>query len=181
MGAGMTAPGERRHESGFSLIETMIAMSVLTVGAVGMAAAFLHGMNSATSSPGELIATQKAAEALESVFSARDSRKITWAELENVEDDGVFMDDATPMRLAGDDGIFNTEDDGDVESIEYPGADGDLETPLDNVTQTLDGYTRKIRIETISAVLRSVTVTVTYKSGSATRSFELTTYISQFS
>ena len=38
-----------RAEAGITLIEAMIAMLVLTVGAVGMAGAFLHGMNTLVS------------------------------------------------------------------------------------------------------------------------------------
>ena len=58
-------------EHGMSLIETMIAMLVLTVGAIGMASVFLYGMQSASSSPNELVATQKAIPFLDSkIFSA---------------------------------------------------------------------------------------------------------------
>ena len=64
-------------EKGVGLIEALIAMLVLSVGAIGMAGLFLHGMQAATSSPNELVATQKAAEAIESVYSARDSHTIT--------------------------------------------------------------------------------------------------------
>ena len=40
----MTMHTHFTSEAGVTLIETMIAMLVLTVGAVGMAAMFLHGM-----------------------------------------------------------------------------------------------------------------------------------------
>ena len=44
-----------------------------------MAGVFTQGMQKTASSPGELLATQKAAEAIESVFSARDSQRIVGA------------------------------------------------------------------------------------------------------
>ena len=172
----------RRHiesERGVSLIETMIAMLVLTVGAIGMASVFLYGMQSATSSPNELVATQKASEAMESVFAARDSHILTWAQLQNVADGGIFLGGAKSMKLAGADGILNTADDGAVESVLFPGPDQLLGT-ADDKTDTLSAFTREILIARISDDLRSVTVTITYPSGTATRTYTLTAYMSSF-
>src|SRR5580704_5053086 len=107
MGAGM------RQDRGFSLIETAMALGVLTVGMLGAAAALTLGMQAVSSSPGDLIATQKAAEAIESVYSARDSHVLTWAQIQNVKgasgsDGGVFLDGPQPIKLAGPDGLVNT-------------------------------------------------------------------------
>jgi type II secretory pathway pseudopilin PulG len=169
-------------ESGITLIETMIAILVLTIGAVGMGATFLHGMRAAGSSPAELTATQKAAEAIESVYGARDSHTITWAQLKNASDGGIFQDGPQDVKTGGDDGIVNTGDDGEVvESVVLPGPDQDLSTAADNRTETLAGFTREIQIEEISTVLRSLTVIITYKAGASTQTYALTTYISQFS
>jgi type II secretory pathway pseudopilin PulG len=170
-----------QDEAGITLVETLIAILVLTVGAVGMAATFLHGMSVAGSSPAELTATQKAAEAVESVYSARDSHTITWAQLKNRADGGIFIDGATEVRTGGADGIINTGDDGEViESVTLPGPDQNLETEEDNRIETLVGFTREIRIEEISSVLRSLTVIITYKAGATTQTYTLTTYISAF-
>jgi type II secretory pathway pseudopilin PulG len=152
-----------RQESGFSLVETLISMGVLTVGAIGMAAVFAQGLQSTQTSPNELLATQKAAEAIESVFSARDSRTLTWAQIRNVGDGGIFIDGATDMNLAGADGILNTGDTG--ESLE---------------SDNLERFTREIRITDLSDDLRSITVTVRYPSGSSYRTYQLTSYISRF-
>jgi hypothetical protein len=157
----------RKHtngESGFSLVETLISTGVLTVGALGMAAVFSQGLQSTATSPNELLATQKAAEAIESVFSARDSLTITWAQVRNVADAGIFANGATAMNLAGADGILNTGDSGEV-----------LES------DTVDRFTRQIRITDISDDLRSITVTIRYPAGSSFRTYVLTSYISQFS
>ena len=67
----------QRAQAGFSLVETMFAIGVLCVAALGMAGVFAQGMAKTASSPGEVLATQKAAAAIESVFSARDSHTIT--------------------------------------------------------------------------------------------------------
>ena len=98
----------KSKESGFSLVETIISMGVLTVGAIGMAAVFAQGLQSTATSPNELLATQKAAEAIESVFSARDARTLTWAQVRNIANGGIFLNGATNMNLAGADGILNT-------------------------------------------------------------------------
>ena len=74
-----------RSQAGSSLVEVVIAMGVLAVGALGVAVVFTTGMQKASSSPGDLVATQKAAEAIESVFAARDTAKLTWSQIRNVK------------------------------------------------------------------------------------------------
>jgi Tfp pilus assembly protein PilV len=141
----------------------MIALGVLTVGALGMAAVFAQGVKSTISAPNELIATQKAAEAVESVFSARDAHTITWAQLQNVNNGGIFLGGLRPMNLAGADGLINTGDTG--EALE---------------SQSLERYQREIRITQLSGDLRSITVNIRYPAGSGFRTYTLTSYISRF-
>jgi Tfp pilus assembly protein PilV len=168
-----------RTQAGFSLIETVFAIGVLSVAALGMAGIFAQGMQKTASSPGELLATQKAAEAIESVFSARDSHVITWAQLRNTNVGGIFKTGALPLTTDGLDGVVGTADDGPVESVQLPGVDQQLGT-ADDKTNTLSGFTREIVITDISTDLRSITVTITYKSGPATKSYTLTALISTF-
>ena len=168
-----------RSESGFSLIETMVSMLVLTVGVLGLSQAFISGVQKSSSSPFEVLATQKAAEAIESVFAARDSHTISWALMKNQADGGVFVDVATPMKLSGSDGIVNTADDGAIESFVFPGPDGYVGT-LDDKTLTLDGFTRKIHIIELSGFLREITVTITYPANGQTKTYEVTALISQY-
>jgi type II secretory pathway pseudopilin PulG len=164
-------------QSGFSLLETVFAIGILSVGALGMAGVFTQGMQRTISSPGDLIATQKAAEAIESVFSARDSHTITWDQLRNENNGGIFLNGAQPLKVPGADGVVNTHDDGAIESIDLPGPDQKLGTS-DDVTQKLDGYTREILITDLNDDLRSITVTITYKSGAQTRNYSITAFIS---
>jgi prepilin-type N-terminal cleavage/methylation domain-containing protein len=168
-----------RSQSGFSLIETMVSMLVLTVGVLGLSQAFISGVQKSSSSPYEVLATQKAAEAVESVFAARDSHTITWAQMQNSAQGGVFVGVPTPMKTAGVDGILNTSDDGSVESFVFPGPDGFVGTP-DDKTLTLDGFTRKIAIVELSAYLRQITVTITYPANGQTKTYEVTALISQY-
>jgi prepilin-type N-terminal cleavage/methylation domain-containing protein len=186
------------NERGFSLIEVVLATAVLTVGLLGAAGVLSTGMQRLATSPNDVIATQKAAEAVESVFSARDSHKVTWAQLQNLKgasgsDGGVFIDGPQSLKLAGPDGLVDTSDDGAVETVTLPGLDQLLGTP-DDKTVTLFNYKREIKIRDIPdepvgcggggpdpCTLRSVTVIVTYPDGKSTRTYTLTTYISNFS
>ena len=169
-------------QAGAMLIETLVAMVVLTAGAVGMASVFLYGIQSASSGPNELVATQKAAEAVESVFSARDSHAVTWDQLRNASGGGIFLDGPQEMRLAGDDGILNTNDDAaePIESTMLPGKDQDLQTASDNTEVTLTSFRREIAISELSSVLREITVVITYQAGTVNRSYTLTALISAY-
>ena len=138
--------GNNEIRAGFSLVETMFAIGVLSVAALGMAGIFAQGMQKTASSPGELIATQKAAEAIESVFSARDSHSITWAQLRNQTNGGIFNNGPQPLTTDGPDGVVDTADDGPVESVKLPGVDQKLGT-ADDVTKTLTDFTREIKID----------------------------------
>src|SRR5262249_10873417 len=115
-------------EKGLSLAETVIALGVLTTCILGAAAVLASGMQHLSSSPAHVIATQKAPQAAEAVFSARDSGKLTWSQIRNVagqtgHDNGIFLDGAQPLKVAGADGLVNTADDGAVETITLPGKD----------------------------------------------------------
>jgi prepilin-type N-terminal cleavage/methylation domain-containing protein len=168
-----------RNQSGFSLVETMFAIGILSVGALGMVGIFAKGMSQSTSSPWDVTATQKAVEAIESVFSARDSHIITWSQLRNVSHGGIFKDGALPATIAGNDGLVGTADDGPVESVDLPGRDQRLGT-ADDVTQTLSTFTRQIQIDDIETDLRAITVTIKYKAGTDIKTYVLTAYISNF-
>jgi prepilin-type N-terminal cleavage/methylation domain-containing protein len=171
-------------QRGFSLIEVMFAMGVLTVGVLGAAAVLAAGMQNLSSSPGDVIVTQKAAQAIEAVFAARDSHKLTWGQIRNVSNNGIFVDGPTPLTLAGPDGLVNTTDDpSTIESTVLPGKDQILGT-ADDVTVVLSAYTRQIAITDVpneGGDLRSITVTVTYRNGQTLRTYTLTTYISAYS
>jgi prepilin-type N-terminal cleavage/methylation domain-containing protein len=177
--------GGGMNERGFTLIETMIAVGILAVGLLSGAALLAAGMQKIASSPRDLIATQKATEAVESVFSARDTHTLTWAQIQNVTgasgtDGGIFLDGARDLRAPGGDGLIDTADDGAVETVVYPGIDQQFGTADDQVI-TLSGFTREIQIRNVQANLRSVTVIITYPEGATRRTYTLTAYISSFS
>jgi Tfp pilus assembly protein PilV len=167
---------------GFSLAETVIALGVLTTGVLGAAAVLAAGMQNLSSSPGDVVSAQKAAEAIEAVFSARDSGKLVWTQIKNVSQGGVFLDGAQPLKLAGNDGIVNTTDDTTVETVTLPGPDQTFGTADDQVV-TLSSYTRQIAITDVAGMqgdLRQIIVTIVYQNGATTRTYTLVSYISSY-
>jgi hypothetical protein len=138
-----------------------------------------------STSSANLIAREKAREAVESVHTARDTRTITWDQIRNVSNGGVFLDGAQPLQNAGDDGLVNTADDAaaGLETIRDPGPNG-LFGDADDVLTPLVGFTRQIQIIELSPVdpdLRELRVTITYRVGAQTGSYTLRTYVSAFS
>jgi type II secretory pathway pseudopilin PulG len=169
---------------GFSLAETIIAIGVLTTGVLGAAGILAAGMQNLSSSPGDVIVTQKAAQAIEAVFSARDSHKLQWSQIRNVNatPPGIFLAGPQPLKLAGADGLVNTADDTTVETVTFPGKDQKLLTS-DDWTFPLSTYTREIVITDLPGEtdVRKVVVNVTFKNGTSTRKYTLTTFISSYS
>jgi type II secretory pathway pseudopilin PulG len=160
-------------DKGFSLVETIVALGILVTGVLGAAGVLSAGMRNLSSSPSDVIVTQKATQAIESVFAARDSHRLTWSQIKNVSNGGVFINGPTSLTLPGNDGLVNTADDGAVETIDLPGHQ-----------VKLDNYTREIKIQDVSGEngqLRTITVTLTYRNGSNVRTYNLTTYISTYS
>jgi prepilin-type N-terminal cleavage/methylation domain-containing protein len=174
--------------AGFTMIETLVAMVVLAVGVLGLAAMLAGSMAYMSTSKDDYIAQQKAAEAVESIFTARNTGQKTWNTICNIGSAicpaGIFT--ATPTQLcdAGADGILGTADDNCaiLDSLLTPGPDGKLGT-ADDVLIPLGTYTRTITITAIAgnADLRQIAVTVTYTSGRFNKSYTLTTNISAFS
>jgi len=169
----------RRDQAGFTLVETLFAIIILSGGLLALASAFAQGMVIMGTSHYHQIAKEKASEAIESVFTSRDTRIITWAQIRNVDSGGVFLDGAQPLRAAGTDGLVNTGDDGAPENERLAGPDEILNT-ADDVVYDLDSFTREIDISDIAPNLRQIRVIVRYHVGHLVRQYELVAFISSF-
>ena len=171
--------GLRSPISGFTLIETIFALAIMTTGLLSLAGIFSYGMVALNTGDELLIAKEKATEGIESVFMARDTLKITWGQVRNQAGGGVFLNGEQGVKQAGLDGLVNTADDGAVEVITQPGADGIMET-ADDETIALTGYSREVEITDLNPNLRQIRVIVKYPFGDSQREYELLTYISAF-
>jgi prepilin-type N-terminal cleavage/methylation domain-containing protein len=157
-------PPQEHNESGFSLVEVMVAALILVVGLVAAAQGMAVGLAVMVTSQQDSIARQKAREAMEDIFTARDDALITFTQVCNISAGTpcIFEDNAEDLLTPGPDGIVNTSDDGpSVETIDTPGPNGILGTSQD-VLVPLVGYTRQVQITQITSILSEITVTIKY-------------------
>lgn len=193
----MKKPGRNsKLQRGFTLIEVMIAIVILSIGILTVVAAFATAVASTQNAQENLIARQKALEAMESIFTARNTQQITFAQIANVPS-GIFTSGANPLWDAGNDGLVNTADDlpfaakgvcpAGPECITLPGPDGILGTS-DDVPMSLANFNRQIQINqvlepdgSVNPNLKQITVTVSYIGLSAVpRSYSVNALISSF-
>lgn len=164
-----SAAGTVQGDRGFSLIEVVVAMFILTAGLLPLAGLFAASVQRMTASTPMLLAREKAREAIESVHAARDTGEASWATIRNVADGGVFLNGEQPIRATGNDGLVNTADDGAVEI-----SASEFTREIDISPLNLDGTA------TVNPNLREVRVVVRYMVYGAWRSYVMTTYISSY-
>ena len=197
MGAAMKLQKPGRREDGFTLVEVMIAIAIMSIGILAVVASFATAVSSTQYAQENLIARQKAMEAMESIFAARNTQQITFAQIANVAGGGIFSNNATQLLCAGTDGLVNTTDDANCaangpcpagpECVVTPGPDGVLGTP-DDTAMSLANFTRQVQINTVLEAdgvtvdpnLKQIVVTVTYKVNGATRTYAVQGLISAF-
>jgi type II secretory pathway pseudopilin PulG len=187
-------------EAGMSLLEVMMASMFMTIALLAVAGAMGSGIAVTYVSQEQLIAKQKAVEALESVYEARNTQQITFPQIQNVGTCtvvnnvnvcGIFQTGFQPIENKGLDGLPNTADDTlPVETLTYPGPDGILGT-ADDVTVSLAGYKRQITITTLTLpndanntqdpnIVR-IDIDVQYTVNGATKTVRVSSLISQYS
>ena len=109
---------EPKNQSGFSYLEVMIAITILTIGIMAQLTALSFSMLRATESESRNAARQIAASTIESIFAARDLGNANginnWdaINLNTVNPNGIFVAGLRPIREdSGIDGITGTADD----------------------------------------------------------------------
>ena len=172
-----------KRERGFTLIETMIAMVILSFGILSVAAFYTQGIQASNSNQMSFIAQQKAQEAMETIFTARDSGTLTFANIANVSQGGLFLDGPQQLCDAGPDGVLGTADDNcNIPNVIVtgPGSDNILGTGDDTVINLNPWMTRTIAITPVNGTqqLNQVTITVNYTYQGRTTQFVLVSYIS---
>jgi len=171
-----------RNEKGFFLIELMLALIILLVGLLALLSLYTYALATMTYADDISIARQKAREALESIYTARNTSQISFNMINNVSSGGVFLDGEQPLTTPGNDGLVGTADDGSVEVMVIPGDDGIIGTS-DDETKTLNHFTRQIVIGQSGNLtdLRTIQVTITFTTPRGlTRTFTVDSLISRY-
>jgi hypothetical protein len=174
-----------RPLAGFTLLEAMISIFVLTFGVLSLAAVYAQGIFFASLSQYDYVAEKKAEQAVEAIFTARDIKQLTWSSIQNVSNTGVFLDGPQPILVPGTDGLVGTAtDQGSADELITigPGPDGILGTADDQVVDLNPWMKRTIAITPVTgeANLRMITVTINYQVGKMNRTYTLISYISAF-
>jgi prepilin-type N-terminal cleavage/methylation domain-containing protein len=175
-----------RRQDGFTLLETMIAMAILSFGVLSVASFYTQGLKNSSLVKVQYIANQKAQEALESIFTARDTNTLSFAQINNVSNGGVFLNGPQPLLNPGPDGIVGTADDLTSDPdviITGPGPDGILGTADDTYIPLNPWMTRTISIQPVGnySNMVQVTITINYKYQGQTGQVQLVTYVSSYS
>lgn len=161
-----------KTEDGFTLIEAVIAIFILTIGLVGTVAAITYAIEFGRISRNVSGAKSVIVASIEEVETLRNAQRLNFRQIANVG--AVDNTDATnpfdgfstgykPVSLApGNDGVFGTDDD----LSKSAGADGKFGTSDDVLDLTLvrSGLQRQITISNLSSSLKKIEVRVRYSS-----------------
>lgn len=165
------SPNRRRRQSqsGFSLLEMVIAMFILTIGLLGVAQAISYALMSSNRGRGVTNAKMLVVSMLEQMETLRDTGQLHFNEISNSQVVGStftgFPDTFQPVSTSpGPDGVFGTADD-----LIDPGPGGvygdgnDFPNPL----LARPGVTRKVVITTLADndYLKKIEVTLRYSPG----------------
>jgi len=173
-----------RSDDGFSLLEMVVAITILTIGLLGVASAIGYAM--VAGNHGRSITNTKllAVSALEQMQTLRDTGQLTFGQISNVgqvDNTGASRTfigfQAGPQQVSrnpGPDGIFGTADD-----LIDAGPDGLFGTGDDftNPNFAVVGLTREIQITSLNAYLKKVQVTVNYPASGSMRQLVAICYL----
>jgi hypothetical protein len=183
--------GKSNRQAGFTLLEAVISMVVVTVGLIGVLAAFAAAIGSTTTVQYDTIARQKATEALESIYTARQTAQLSFAAIQNTSagGPGIFTGGMNILTDPGPDGLDGTLDDVPAAPIIVPGYTGSQtgSTPSTSAI-SLSNFQRQILITnvtnpdgSVNANLRQVIVTIQYPGPQGTpRSYNVQALISAY-
>jgi prepilin-type N-terminal cleavage/methylation domain-containing protein len=147
----------RQDANGFSLLEMVVAMFILTVGLLGVASAIGYALMASNSGRGLTNAKLLVVSALEQMETLRNTGQLTFAEISNSQVAGSsftgFPAGFLPVStVPGPDFVYGTLDD--------PGGT--------NPNFAISGVTRKIEITSLSSTLKKITVTLQYAPNGGT-------------
>ncbi len=156
-----------QRQSGFSLLETIVAMLILTVGLLAVASAIGYALMASNSGRGLTNAKLLVVSALEQMETLRDSGQLNFAEISNTPVTGStftgFPTTFLPVStVPGPDFVYGTLDD--------PGRT--------DPAQAVNGVTRQILITSLSSTLKRIQVTLRYSpNGGVSRDLVCVSYL----
>jgi hypothetical protein len=164
-------------------------MLILAIGILSMIDVMAQGLKVSSGTQYDFIAKKKAEEAIEAIFTARNTQEKSWDQIQNISNGGIFKDGPQPLYAPGNDGLVGTINDDAAHPdvvIAGPGPDGIMGT-ADDVVLPLSGMgmTRQIQIGTIldkngnpTPNLRQITVTMNYTVAGRPKTQTFIAYIS---
>lgn len=172
-------------EEGFSLIETLTALSLLAVGLLSLAGVFTVSLARMNGASWDVLAKEKASETIENILAARDAGRLAFAQINNVGNNGVFVAGQQSLVAPGGDRLIGTADDDATtpDTITRPGPNGNLEGGTgDDEVIPLAQFTREIIVTSVPPgdTLRQVRVIIRYRINGIMRQVEMSSYVSSF-
>ncbi len=175
---------------GFSLLEVMIAIVILTVGLLGLLGLFGSALSATANAQQDLVAKQKARELLEAVYSSRDDAGMAWAQIQNDNvASGAFKTGWQPLLRVTPNtnqilGTSQPNGPGEGPATDYvlaPDAAGNLtvQVPLTNYLRRVDILPVLYPDGSTNQNLRSISVTVRVL-GRTNRDYTVAGYISSY-
>lgn len=158
----------QKTDAGFSLLEAVIAIAILTIGLVGTAAAVTYALQFSAISENVTKSKLLLMASVEQIESLRNSRRLEYKQIANT---GAVNNNGTEFNFSG----FST---GFQPISDNPGADGVFGT-ADDVSSTANAqYSRQIVITELSASIKKIQVTVRYPGkGGTTGQITGTSYL----
>lgn len=159
----------RSSEHGFSLLEAIVAIFIMTIGLIGTAAAITYALQFGAISRNVTSAKLVVVASIEEIESLRNSRRLNYRQIANagnVDNSAAlnpfagFATGFQPISMEpGADGVNGTGDD-----LRAAGADQTFGTAddFDNPALARGGYSRQLTITDLSESLKKVEVKIRY-------------------
>ncbi len=159
-----------KTEDGFTMIEAIVAIFVLTIGLIGTVAAITYALEFGSISRNVGSAKSVIVASIEEVETLRNAQRLNFRQIanagavDNSDSSNQFNGFSTGFKQValqtGPDGVNGTDDD----LTTAPGADGKYGTTDDVIDASLvrGGYLRQITVSDLSTSLKKVEVKVKY-------------------
>ncbi len=158
-----------KNEAGFTLVEAVIAIFILTIGLVGTAAAITYALEFGAISRNVTTAKSMVVASIEEVETLRNSRRLDFKQIanagavNNTDSKNTFTGFSVGFKDVstepGADGVNGTDDD-----LISKGTDGVFGTADDfeDASYVRSGYQRQIRITSLNDSLKRIEVKIRY-------------------